>query len=469
VVEMSGLELRFGDCLSELKLLENDSVDLVCTDPPYGYSFMGKDWDRAVPSVEIWKECLRVLKPGCFAFVMSAPRSDVQCEMILRLKEAGFEVGFTPIYWAYASGFPKASNISKMVDKRLGVEPKIIGKGTSGKPETHSVMNMAYKEGSKSIMGGEYNITKPVSNEAKCLDGLFGGFQPKPAVEVVLVVMKPIEEKTFVEQALSNGHGGTWLGRCRIPYASEKDKIEGISERVSITKDTLFPIGGFDRSCRKDLGGRFPANLLVSDNVLDNGKITQSSSDKDRFKGLKILSPENGWNNNNLICNSDACGGDVGGFSRYFSLDAWWEKAVQELPEEQRKTFPFLIVPKASKSEKNKGCEELPEQQRCHMSKESRIAECVNPSKGMERFVSISRNNHPTVKPLKLMQYLVTLGCNKGEIVLDPFVGSGTTCIASKLQGRRSIGIEMNREYFEIAKARCKSFEEQVTIVEGCL
>jgi site-specific DNA-methyltransferase (adenine-specific) len=84
---MSDLELRFGDCLSELKLLENNSVDLVCTDPPYGYSFMGKDWDKAVPSVEIWKECLRVLKPGCFAFVMSAPRSDVQAEMILKLKK----------------------------------------------------------------------------------------------------------------------------------------------------------------------------------------------------------------------------------------------------------------------------------------------------------------------------------------------------------------------------------------------
>ena len=52
-----------GDSLKVLKKLEDESVDLVCTDPPYGYSFMGKDWDKVVPSVEIWKECLRVLKP----------------------------------------------------------------------------------------------------------------------------------------------------------------------------------------------------------------------------------------------------------------------------------------------------------------------------------------------------------------------------------------------------------------------
>jgi hypothetical protein len=411
------------------------------------------------------------LKPGCFAFVMSAPKSDVQCEMILKLKEAGFEVGFTPIYWAYASGFPKACNISKMVDKRLGVKQEIKGfqewNNPMNKPATsHYDKVNARDENPLPI----YGATSP---DAKVLDGLFGGFQPKPAVEVVLVVMKPIEEKTFVEQALKNNHGGTWLGKCRIPYANQNDSESydfnrrGSTERSTLdigdklTEDKTYDGGWTKQGQVSDLpDGRFPANLLVSDNVLDNGKITQSSSDKDRFKGLKILSPENGWNNNNLICNSDACGGDVGGFSRYFSLDAWWEKAVQELPEEQRKTFPFLIVPKASKSEKNKGCEELPE-------KEGGSLEGGADTRNgkIKTNQPLRKNFHPTVKPLKLMQYLITLGSNKGEIVLDPFMGSGTTLIAAKITNRKGIGFELSEDYFKIALARIKSLEQQKEMV----
>lgn len=435
------------DCLEGIRKLESNSVDLLVTDPPYGYSFMNKDWDKAVPSVDIWRECLRVLKPGCFAFVMSAPRSDVQCEMILKLKEAGFEVGFTPIYWAYASGFPKACNISKMVDKRLGVEREVIADNPNvRKNHQGHVLELGLRQ---------EGISLATSQEAKSLDGLFGGFQPKPAVEVVLVVMKPIEEKTFVEQALKNGHGGTWLGRCRIPYASEKDKIEGISERVSITKDTLFPIGGFDRSCRKDLGGRFPANLLVSDNVLDNGIITGN-------RGICYNSEWIESNNNSSVklgggqhnCNPN----DVGGFSRYFSLDAWWDKAVQELPEEQQKTFPFLIVPKASKSEKNKGCEDFE-------ARQVNDGRNILPDNAFQRGKTKRLNIHPTVKPLKLMQYLITLGSNKGEIVLDPFMGSGTTLIAAKITNRKGIGFELSEDYFKIALARIKSLEQQKELV----
>lgn len=111
-----------NDCLDALKSFNDEYIDLICTDPPYGYSFMGKDWDKAVPSVEIWQECLRVLKPGSFMCVMSALRSDVQNAMISRLMEAGFRLDFTPIYWTYASGFPKAGNVSKLVDKRLAAE-----------------------------------------------------------------------------------------------------------------------------------------------------------------------------------------------------------------------------------------------------------------------------------------------------------------------------------------------------------
>jgi len=88
---------------------------------------MGKDWDKALPSIEIWKECLRVLKPGAFAFIMSAPRQDVLSRMIVKLEEAGFKIDFSSIEWLYASGFPKSMNIKKKLLKDLEKELKKQG------------------------------------------------------------------------------------------------------------------------------------------------------------------------------------------------------------------------------------------------------------------------------------------------------------------------------------------------------
>jgi len=96
------IDLRLGDSKEVLKGITSDSVDMICTDPPYGYSFMGKDWDKGLPDKEIFKECFRILKPGAFACIMSAPRTDVYWRMCRMIEEAGFKVEFTPIVWAYA-------------------------------------------------------------------------------------------------------------------------------------------------------------------------------------------------------------------------------------------------------------------------------------------------------------------------------------------------------------------------------
>ena len=192
------------DCLEGMKKLPDNSVDLLVTDPPYGYSFMGKSWDRGVPSVEIWKECLRVLKHGTFAFIMSAPRQDVQAQMVFNLKEAGFELKFTPMYWTYATGFPKAMNIGKIVDKRLGAKRQIKAKARGHVGEKVKKHKGIYDDDNYEWKG-VYNITIPSTPQAKALDGSYGGFQPKPAVEIILVAMKPLSEKTFVDQALKNG------------------------------------------------------------------------------------------------------------------------------------------------------------------------------------------------------------------------------------------------------------------------
>ena len=155
-------ELIKGDSLQELKKYDDNSVDLLCTDPPYGYSFMGRDWDKTLPPKEIFEECFRVLKPGSMAFVMSAPRSDVQYRMAEMLEKVGFRIDYTPIYWTYASGFPKAMNIGKMIDKREGNKRKVVGKKknkldfSAGKKEDKSFYESVWTGGSSKYL----DITK---------------------------------------------------------------------------------------------------------------------------------------------------------------------------------------------------------------------------------------------------------------------------------------------------------------------
>ena len=455
-----------GDCLDVLPSLPENCVDCLVTDPPYGYSFMGKDWDRAVPSVEVWRECLRVLKHGSFMFVMSSPRQDVLSQMIVRIGEAGFRTDFTSIYWTYASGFPKAMNISKAVDKKLGHDTNNIPI-TYRKFEDITANNFGRKDGKTESTKQLYDHL-PQSEEAKSLDGSYGGFQPKPAVEVIIVAMKPLSEKSFVDQALANGKGVTWLDDCRVPIVNQKDVEEydfnrrGYHERYK-GDNTPFE-GGWKKGVVEvdAVKGRFPANLLASDNILDDGKTTKSPSNYVNRK------PRNG-----SVFTLNSCGfddtqnhmsgyGDVGSFNRYFDLDAWFTEAVKKLPKEVKDTYPFLVVPKASKSERNKGCESLPEDKaRAVMFTTANNTSGVV-SKGFERFETLpKRNFHPTVKPLKLMSYLVTLGSRPNDLVLDPFCGSGTTCLASKMLGRNYIGIEKEAEYVVLAENRVRSHKDR--------
>lgn len=483
-----------GDCLKTLKNLNDNSVDAIITDPPYGYSFMGKDWDKAVPNINVWKECLRILKPGSFCMVMSSPRQDVLSRMIINLEDAGFKTDFTSIYWTYASGFPKASNIGKMVDKRGGkylgwfidyilkvADEKGISKkeltmlfpSKNGNPtgwlwnkqKTQSItidqynkikefLNLPFEninEAEREVIGkGDdyghqknktgygfkdgFNTTKSFTPQAKALDGSYGGFQPKPAVEVIIVCMKPLSEKTYVDQALNNGKGITWLDDCRIP-------LDGIENHTTEGKSGLgkYVYGNYDNKQKEltelpryNTQGRFPANLLVSDDVLNNGSITKSTKakiDKTASGGI--------WNKSTGKPAGDTYS-DSGSFSRYFDLDKWYSK------------LPFLIVPKESKSEKNKGLNRLPKKQGGMRSETS--GQHITRRDGGDPKPVV--NHHPTVKPIKLMSYLITLASREGDIILDPFCGSGTTCVATIPLNRKYIGIDLSEEYCDITRAR---------------
>ena len=554
-------ELIKGDSLQELKKYDDNSIDLLCTDPPYGYSFMGRDWDKTLPPKEIFEECFRVLKPGSMAFVMSAPRSDVQYRMAEMLEKVGFRIDYTPIYWTYASGFPKAMNIGKMIDKREGNKRKVVGKKknkldfSAGKKEDKSFYESVWTGGSSK----DLDITKGNSE----LEGSYGGFQPKPAVEVVIVAMKPLDKKGYLEQAQDNGKGITWFDDCRIPFSDESehwgnvpaDDIRGGNLINDETKNHPTLIKNSSPM------GRFPANLLVSDDVLDDGKKrkavpkggfgamdigigkpgeTQEYRSKDyenyvkkqkSFKNAKTIGKT-------IKGNEHFLGGDIkqlnpaenyqkpkkkkitmpdlrdvgkkskeaigidklsygqvenaerleyeqnvdgrfpanmlvsdevlDDYSRYFSLDEWFSKNLESLPEPVQQTFPFMIVPKASKSEKNEGLDNFDTKQVTGGGGGvGDYIDDVNSASG--KFGSEkapSRNIHPTVKPLTLMNYLVVLGSRKGDVVLEPFAGSGTTALACVSQERDYIAIEREEEYYEIAKARLDKVERPLKMWE---
>jgi site-specific DNA-methyltransferase (adenine-specific) len=468
-----------GDCQQVLTEVVDGSVDLIVTDPPYGYSFMGKDWDKAVPSMAIWKECLRVLKAGAFAFVMSSPRADVLSRMIVNLSDAGFRTDFTPIYWAYASGFPKAMNVSLQIDKqecirqliaKLGRKPiKDKAKNIDEFQDAWKVYRQVTGEPKPLEYAGKFDQRSSqdrpkdngaVSIDAKLFEGSYGGFQPKPAVEVIIVAMKPLSEKTFVDQALRNGKGVTWLDEARIPFDPEAVEQHNTQAKSGLGNNVYgnYKNNLIDTSelLRYNTEGRFPANLLVSDDILNDGTISKSTSgNKGGFRQTEGTGEA--WQRPSHQKYGDWFGGfnDEGSFSRYFSLDAWFQKTLKKLPLEVQRTFPFLIEPKASKAERNKNLEQVTPQIR-GSSNPLWIggSECAFKTGSGNKRNTLYKNNHPTVKPLQLMTYLITLGSRSNDLVLDPFAGSGTTCLAAKMLGRRFIGIEIKKEYVSLAQTR---------------
>jgi len=259
--------------------------------------------------------------------------------------------------------------------------------------------NGGYNNGS--ARAGELKITAPATPQAKSLNGSYGGFQPKPAVEVIIVAMKPLSEKTYIDQALANGKGITWLDDGRIPTTDVIQDLSGTMRGGSVGLGKIMK--GQIISNPPHESGRFPANLLVSDDVLDD-------------------------------------------YSRYFSLDKWAEQ------------LPFFIVPKASKDERNKGLDGLEERKKWL------------PGGGRtgisDRENIVAKNIHPTVKPLKLMSYLITIGSRPGDLVMDPFAGSGTVCVAARNLGRHFIGYEISEEYQYISLARAKDAMAQKKLFE---
>lgn len=394
--------LLTGDCVEHLRTFPDASIDAVVTDPPYGLSkqpdmsevlrhwlaeelrahvlrtfpgqdaiaaalfpaddyqhrgggFMGKSWDSFVPGPAVWREVLRVLKPGGHAVVFSGTRTyDLT---VLAMRIAGFEIR-DQLAWMYGTGFPKSLDVAKAVAD------------TTGTPKTESPHPTNACPGGQWCHCGERDeraqsgatkhppeYTYPDGSAPIGWQGW--GTALKPAQEPICLARKPLAG-TVAANVLEYGTGGLNVDGCRI----------GTEPREAI--------------------GRWPANVLFD------------------------------------------------------------EAAAAMLGEPSR----FFYVAKASKAERERGLEHLPPRAPTEVTGRALDSAGQKHARAGMTGNRGRRNHHPTVKPIELMRWLVRLITPPGGFVLDPFAGSGTTGIAAKLEGVRFVGIDLDAEYVEIAKAR---------------
>ena len=431
------MKLILGDCLDKLKELDDNSIDSIVTDPPYGLSFMGKKWDYDVPSQEIFEECLRVLKPG--GHLLSFAGSRTYHRMAVRVEDAGFEIR-DQIMWIYGSGFPKSHNIGKAVDKLQGNEREVIGR------KIHSQKGVKAAEERTTIGAGafgeprEADITKGTSP----YEGW--GTALKPAHEPIVMARKPLSEKTIVDNVLEWGTGGINIDESRISMSSDDEKMLNAKSSKNPTSNYKDNITKKYGDYEKDIAtpphqqGRFPANIIFDEEA---GKILDEQSGISKSTGGRSGNKEGVGQNgiygqyNGEVRDENPGIGDVGGASRFF------------------------YCPKTSKTDRNEGLEDFKGKQIGTYNAHS--ADLKNYGGSSLGAASMSGNNkmpqpkqnfHPTVKPTDLMLYLIRMVTPKGGTTLDPFMGSGSTGKAAVRGGFDFVGIEMDEEYMEIATAR---------------
>ena len=406
------MKLINNDCIIAMKEMPDNSVDSIVTDPPYELGFMGKSWDATgiAFNIEVWREALRVLKPGGHLIAFSGSRT--YHRMAVAIEDAGFEIR-DQIMWVYGSGFPKSHNISKAIDKDLG-EVRVNGQLKFKGGTQLGVINDDSWE-PKDVYESE-----PVSNLAKQWQGW--GTALKPAHEPMVLARKPLIG-TVANNVLTYGTGGLNIDGSRVGS-------EGGSKRGSEPSTHLSPSGAFNTG--HDIvqlnSGRWPANFIHdgSDEVVALFPDTASG----KPAGQKNIG--NGYHGN--FGSIEVTGfGDSGSAARFF------------------------YCAKASKRDRNEGLDGFEAKETFALNAGGREKKTAQGDWDdvTKRWISQPKaNHHPTVKPTTLMQYLVRLVTPPNGTVLDPFMGSGSTGKACAYEGFDFIGIEQSAEYIEIAQAR---------------
>ena len=453
-----------GDCIKEMQKLIDDGVqvDSVVTDPPYELGFMGKSWDSTgiAFNPKTWELALKLLKPGGYLVGFSASRN--YHRMAVAIEDAGFEIR-DQIMWLYGSGFPKSLNVGKAIDKRNGVQGDVIGtrKVTSSDIGQKSGWNHLNTD------RGDYEY-REIMNE---YEGW--GTALKPAHEPIVMARKPLSEKSIVDNVLKHGTGAINIDGCRIegndakyPDTNPDFKDVGAKSKEAIGIDKLS-FGQTENAERKkvvrksrsedgvwtdgnsgmkaegteyadaDPRGRFPANVMHDGSDV----ITKEFPQTGKSGSVKPIDKQKT--------------NDV--FGKYNEVKEF------QAYDDEGSAARFFYCPKTSSAERNRGLENFTakpiawgNQAKAEL-KRGNLDFAADGDGTKHNKVSMRLNTHPTVKPVELMKYLCRLVTPKGGIVLDPFMGSGSTGMAAKDEGFDFIGIEKDEEYFKICESRIKT------------
>lgn len=450
--------IRHGDCLEVMATLDAESVSAVVTDPPYGLEFMGKEWDRLdmvghasrlvdgqkgaksrglagnfrraelapkMREMQQWHErwaveAFRLAKPG--AHLLSFGGTRTVHRLTCAIEDAGWEIRDC-LVWGYASGFPKSLDVAKAIDKAAG--------HWRGRAGDVVVLDQPAK-------GTEYERSdkgEPVTAATAAAAAAAGwGTALKPAWEPIVMARKPLRG-TVAANWQAHGTGALNVDATRIAYASDDDR-EATAVRNN-WGDRVWPgpaaieVGERPLNVTHDLG-RWPANVILTDPIFDGG-IEGVVGGGETASGLVRAG--------SAIAHDDgerATYGDFGGMVR--TADTYGDSGTYSR---------FFLIPKADRAEREPvGLRTF---DRSRETAHRRTGDMDTP---YLRGETLRRNTHPTVKPVDLMRHLVRLVTPPGGIVLDPFLGSGTTGIACEMEGFEWIGIEREAEYVAIAEAR---------------
>jgi hypothetical protein len=249
-----GITIHGGECADVLPSLPPGSVHAIVTDPPYGLAFMGKGWDYDVPGVEVWRECLRVLKPGGHLLAFSGTRTYHRA--VVAIEDAGFEIR-DMVGWIYGSGFPKSLDVGKAIDKEAGAERQVLGWSRDGCGNTESSIDKNF--GFARSRESAFYLTAPATGAAKQWDGWGTGL--KPAHEPICLARKPLDG-TVAANVLAHGTGALNIDGCRVGAT-----VETWPTSRSYDKETHSRPGA-NYGVRQKTGptppGRWPANLILS-------------------------------------------------------------------------------------------------------------------------------------------------------------------------------------------------------------
>jgi site-specific DNA-methyltransferase (adenine-specific) len=381
------------DCLAGMREMEENSVDAVVCDPPYGISMMQAEWDHGVPGVPYWQEALRVAKPGAHLLAFGGTRTHHR--LMVAIEDAGWELRDC-LMWVFGSGMPKGLDVGKAIDKAVGAEREaVISKWAMRYPNGPG--GSSYQLSQKGVPSTRVGVpmdTLPATDAAKQWDGWNTAL--KPSYEPVILARKPLDG-TVAETVLKWGCGGLNIEGCRIGTENVSQHGRSDSENSCLSGRNYAEAPG------RSWIGRWPATLLIDEvaaDLLDQQSGTLKSGANPARRGSAKFKTCYGEFKGQESCTVHR-GANSGGASRFF------------------------YCAKASKNER-------------------------------------SGSLHPTVKPLDLMRYLCRLVTPPGGLILDPFLGSGTTAVAAVHEGFHYLGFEINPTYCADAERRIAEARQEI-------